>query len=671
MGQATLVQLLEGQEEERKRILESDSVEGIIFRHFTRANGKPNRELEQKALLEYPRDFINAVRSSRVFLHDRASPEYWDALQSYQRSGQEYALHLRVWAKLRAQEGDLWERVLREMKRVWGMRMREVLFFVTVWLEEEKWRTADAQEFVAEGCLDLIYNHFIALYMSGKPKPIGGKVLATQHEELFGVLDRHVQRRGPNPLAPLMRSLSEWHAYYLQVVVLYCFDHTSTVAEAEAGRLVLRQEAEDYRLWKMGTVRHHKLRFDLFVRSGCEVERMEEEEELTICGDAKSQSLIRETCKREGAIDWLMSNLGVAELKKNEQKGYYQKFTSVIVLLSTYWQLYYNAPLEELRADGRTDWLTAMYQLFRQSVLSNTMEKLPWLIESKTSFAEWMRTVRIQDGQDAVPLYQSIFRDLSYDFSREKKPYSRHDVRYDVYGTPYCAIGDGFYFTPTMFLAANDWFVSSYERIVRELGERKLCEQRVWSSREMEGILARAFSDFGFRVKQPTEQEVSEMEGDVDLFVTDEEDTLLVQVKRPYPRISQEEIYYEQQNVDRKARQQLNRAEQYLQREKGIWSLGGRATKWVVSSSYEQIGVVVEGCNKINFFDLLLALERFSVSANGGKTSLRQLIDHLEGDTQLDYVWLLPRRDFTEAYGFPHWMDWVHPSVGDVEIELD
>ena len=120
------------------------------------------------------------------------------------------------------------------------------------------------------------------------------------------------------------------------------------------------------------------------------------------------------------------------------------------------------------------------------------------------------------------------------------------------------------------------------------------------------------------------------MDGDIDIIVEQDNTVLLIQLKRTYLLLTPKDVYYESIMIDRKAAQQLNDAEVWLNKPNDIYSMEGKKVfKWIVTTSYEGVLSDVNGCCKVNYFDLLATIRHRKPS------SLLQLIANINDDTLL------------------------------------
>src|SRR5690606_37773576 len=98
--------------------------------------------------------------------------------------------------------------------------------------------------------------------------------------------------------------------------------------------------------------------------------------------------------------------------------------------------------------------------------------------------------------------------------------FDRFQLKYNVWEKPFVRIGN-LLFSPTMFFANNDWCYSFTERALRLSIESR--------SKVMEKYLYEKFVENRFKAKNISDNETNEIQGDVDLFVEDDETLIFIQ----------------------------------------------------------------------------------------------------------------------------------------------
>ncbi len=176
--------------------------------------------------------------------------------------------------------------------------------------------------------------------------------------------------------------------------------------------------------------------------------------------------------------------------------------------------------------------------------------------------------------------------------------------------------------TPMMFFSSNLWFYSFSQAALLQKTYRSETEK-------MENHFGDLIKLKKWNVKVINDKEAGELKGDVDIFVEDKDTLLFIQLKRTYFRLNLKDAYNETINTDSKAAKQLNEAEKYLEKENSIYYSKHKPVKWIVSTSFENIGNKINGCHKVNYFEFLNALKNPEI------IKLSDLINELESDKNL------------------------------------
>ena len=216
--------------------------------------------------------------------------------------------------------------------------------------------------------------------------------------------------------------------------------------------------------------------------------------------------------------------------------------------------------------------------------------------------------------EDAIPELNKIdFETLINHFSNSLKHGNSVDpfnIRYSVSETPFIKIGDHL-FTSNSFFAVNNWFYTIAQRVLSIYHYKSHISNQQKTSVEMEKFLAEKFESRGWNSKVITSNQTNQMNGDIDLFVDDGKKQLLLQLKRTKLKLDLASNYKDVLETDLKASGQLN---------EGVKSLNAQPIPgldimenhrlWIVTTSFEGILNTIDNCLKVNYFDLLWALDK-------------------------------------------------------------
>jgi len=216
-------------------------------------------------------------------------------------------------------------------------------------------------------------------------------------------------------------------------------------------------------------------------------------------------------------------------------------------------------------------------------------------------------------------------------FSEKKKKKTKFDqfkLQYNVWEKPFLQLGN-YLFCPTIFLANNDWFYGFPQAGLKNLSQKQSNNERIESAHCMEKDLGKILEEKDWKVFISENSNIFRDNGggDVDIIVSDKDTSILIQLKRTKFRLDLKEAYFDSINIDRCAAKQLNNAEKYLQKpDNEICQLQNNVQKWIVSTSFENTLTKINGCLKVNYFDLLQSL---GIAKN---STLKDLIAFIETD---------------------------------------
>lgn len=262
-------------------------------------------------------------------------------------------------------------------------------------------------------------------------------------------------------------------------------------------------------------------------------------------------------------------------------------------------------------------WQGAYMKLF-ENEKNNSNKNYPFLLMSNDEYSDInSRVCSIMSTKDIINLF-------SFGIDKSKE-FNRFNIGYSVWDKPFIRIGDKL-FCPMMFFANNDWFYAFAQAGIKNLNHDSNVGERKRTSELMEQSLGDRLSEKGWAVKVINNKDANKINGDVDVIVEDESASILIQLKRTYFRLNDKDIYYESLYPDGKASQQLNDAEAFLKLDNEVHKLKHDPLKWIVTTSYENVLSEINGCTKVNYFDLLNVIKDSKV------TKLIDLIDFITKD---------------------------------------
>lgn len=610
---------------ELNKFKEKQSIESLLFNYFSYER-KYSFELEKKLFLKFPNNFLKAIRTSQVFL----KKDRFDLLSEI--NGIE--VHKKIWKKLIQIDNQIWSNIQLELKKVLSIDIDQVLSEVIFWLEKERY---DSDSKLKQHQLASIYSFFIKLYLHNVNQSINEE--SHFQESFFKSFTSKIKNKEQinSSISKIMNSIGNWISFNENLLQLYSFDLKIEPKE-ENGIIYFNQTPMNFYNWNIDGIRYEKNRIDYQQKSQKLTLNEIKKGNLIIPGETdETLELNIQSAIRLKKIELILKDLSLLDLDYfGEKKGLFKAFSAISGYSSNRF-FRYELNLDEFKKDS-DNWFKAYFKLFAHSIKTDTVIEPYLLIDSK-GFVDIVTNVFSHFKKELI---SKIFNFISYtiDF---KKDFNRFNVNYDVCNNPFIKIGE-LYFSPMLFFANNDWFYSATQISIKNVNYNK--KQRKITATKMEQLLGDKFSDKGFKVKQITDAQANELDGDIDIIVEDNHTTLLIQLKRTYLRLNLKDAYYESMTSDKKASKQLNKVSDFLRHKNEIHTLKNNPTKWIVSTSYEYINTDINNSNKINYFDLLFALE------NDELNSLKAIINYLEKDFNLLSFYNVKKDDFETSTKF-------------------
>jgi hypothetical protein len=551
---------------------------------------------------EWPLElFVKMVRRSQAFLKD----EFADALQRESLPGS-FRHHQIGWRELRKEELKLWRKVEDALRDIEtsdpAITPETVVANMTCWLDRECYAYSDQTSIAGTvGRVARVYSFFVPLYFS-KPRAIEEEALKESVIQAAVI---------PNDLCvELAKAINDYLHFYDGTISIYSYD--DNFGPSDDGGNVGYYDLEALTDWYQDGLR------PLLIEEAYEQQ-----------GNRMACELQKGTKGTSRVVDPKLCAIRLlVEDSECEEICHYGASIPTVVCAeqlnaySDYATTRYVRPMVE--AARQQSGFAPMVQL----TLEKTYEKygdetLPLLTDTEAAFKQ-----KFDQEQRQVGLGQFILHKFTYAPSRKKKvaeSFDRFRSVYNVMLTPFVCV-DRTVFCPTTLLAHNNWMFSIVEVALRSYRKggagKEKGRQSAWA---MESRLGETFIAAGFTVKVIDPKDIPNDAGDVDIIVTDGKADLLIQLKRTQVRATLKEAYFEQQNSDHKAAEQLQKVERFLAVDNHVHSLKSNYRKWVVSTSFEHLGELTPGITKVNYYELLWTLR--TAYGQGEPTSLEKLCE--------------------------------------------
>lgn len=591
-----------------------------LLHHYFKSYEKPVDTFEKKVAEAFPELFVKAIRLNQVFL----KPDRIEFLQSLEL-GEKFHIHQKFWEYCSKTDVGLWKHIQLEFENVKQLPIDYIFCHLIIWLEAHRFQNSDKALFYH---LSKVYSFFIELLLSEHHFSGVQNLNSDDLFNRFSKLTRSVYCENEIIKSSLVRKSLEfifaWINFYDNAIIPYCFDlNFEPIKENDS--FSIRENPEANTIWKKGELRYEANKFYYDQLGFDMVSYLEEEHLLVIPGKTE--------CDIEMNRDVTVIKWATASILEDIQHEYFKiggegiQTEKLLMPLLGFTKNRYDRYEKNLDFYMQTskNWVEAFLKLKNLSALMD-VQFSPFILITEYDYKKLNGEVFSEMGENSTDEVLKLFSFRKH----ENNPFNRFDLRYDVYHKPFIRFNN-LLFTPTMFFANNDWFYTFTELALRN-SDKSI-------STKMEKYLASKFEEKGFQIKVATDKEASEIEGDVDVFVEDGETLLYVQLKRTKLRLNSEDIYNEIVNVDSKASRQLNSAEQFLKSPNKVYDTKGKQpVKWIVTTSYENVGESINDCQKVNYFDVLYVLRTFEIG------SLKDLIFYIETEVPLNNFIKLKKR---------------------------
>lgn len=544
--------------------------------------------LRQK-LGQDPQGALCEIRASKSFL--RMADDAFERLcQVVSEDSEQCRLEARAWKRIRAQERAYWQEVEAEFSLLCEKPLPrvDVLLGVVLWLEDARWRV-HFQEGFEEGTLRAIYQTFVSLFLPAEcsSSDVSPEDMCTRYINTLEGGEASVAQL-VDAVDPLLAAIASWREYYDDVVMLYCFDHTSYVEEAPDG-IYLCQSQEDYTAWAKDGSRYQAIKNYYYTIGKGQLP------------EATQQLLLD------------------AGLTKGNSLAFYRH----MALWSGHRKETYTNRLQSFRLLDESSPLEAMKVLFAVDQMEGR-DTFPYELHTKESFNHLFNCAVSSEGQ----YYFKWLRRLAFKFDKEFEFCRFKPFAYDVYKKPFVQLGSDSYFSPMIFFADIDWCIQALsneldylnsnrsDKAGRNNSKKSPLQKQREQSKLLEQLLFKAIQRTvktitKFASEEALRKVLGQGNGDIDLFFEDEHTSLLIQVKSSSLRLDLERAHYERVQSEQKGYEQLAKAESYLINTDTEFKPQKKIVRWLVSTSFEGINRKpddINGINKVNYFELLAIL---------------------------------------------------------------
>jgi hypothetical protein len=555
---------------------------------------KTNDFLNKKLVLHYSDAFLNAIKRNRVFLKN----QFLLQIQQFDWSTK-FNKELEAMKTLQKGHVELQNEIENAWKEIEHEDIFKILCVLVYWVDGHFF--SNYSNLYHEE-LRRVFDYTVS-FIDSKERQIQG-ISEEQFSKLF------IQSINQNQkIESLFEKIQKWVRFNSILLTNYCFQPNDYLEKNN-------DRNNDARRYEVNEKRYYfqaKEKYNNHIKEyGIDQEALKIE---------KNEKLVHLQYLQNWKTKLILDDLMLDDVLFKRKTSSYFRLIQGLTLLSTSRNLLYSDPMKKIIGNGFT-WYDGYKYIFQNAVKNNTEIPLPYFYHKKdyfiSTYVKQLENITQKETSDIV-------NHFAFQFS-SKNIFNPFHQSYNVMETPFIKIGE-YMFSPVCFLGKNRWFYSATQKALTIYSNNFHVEERKKSSFEMEKFLAYAFELQGFNSKVINAKESSSIDGDIDLFINDGESQILIQLKRTRFKLDLAADYKEHMEVDLKASCQINTAITSLKENKELGiEIYENPNNWIVTTSFEGLLTEVDGCLKVNYFDLLWALRHIKFN------SLADLVKYMEED---------------------------------------
>jgi len=567
--------------------------------------------LNELLVNNYPDNFIESIKRNRSFLDE----VFLEQISDYEWS-EKHSIDIKAFAKLRKDHVIKQKAIQKHWDDIKQLDLPEILSCIIHWIDVKFY--ADCSETNREK-LRQVFNYALSFVLTKKKM----KVIPTEKEFSTTFLEI-IRSNKTKQVDPFLNNILDWLNFETTELSSYCFDDNFIAESTTHGVTFKFKSEEDYESWKRDGERYYVNASRYFAKA-LQIYNYEDEEGLLNIPPGKSEQ-DKETNHKLYVQNWksqlFLQDLHVRNLLSKEGAIHVSKALGALNSYSTNRRVRYVEPMEAAMKSGQT-WYNSFLSTIKSFEINEAPNlPLPFMFISRDDLTNIYKYSIPGLTEDDV---HHLIEHFSFEMN-DKWEFDPFNISLSILETPFVIFGN-FVFASTSFFAVNDWFYSIAQRILNLYNKRDNATERNETATEMEIALGQKFEDKGWNVKIISAAETNAINGDIDIFVDDSITQLLIQLKRTRLKLDLASNYIDSMETDLKAAGQLNEAVISI-RNGAISSVKimPNHKKWIVTTSFEGTLKQIDGCTKVNYFDLLWAL-------NQGKfTSLDELREFIKTD---------------------------------------
>lgn len=594
----------------------------LLYIYFTECKLFSQTFLE-KLSKHHPQLLVKGIRINGIFLNEN----HLELLCKLSLPA-DLTIHQEVWKILQSTELEIWQNVNSGMDRLNGNDLKDILSDTIIWLEINRFGNNNRKRV---NHLAVVYSFFIELLFSSEYRNKWNMNKDLDEGTFFNSFVRRFENAGnskdkipDSPIPQLLASISNLLGFRNTVLNTYRYSH-DLIPIQENGLIYLQTSPEETYQWRVNGVRYDAIQLRYLKMGASFVEEVEQSGYMAIPKGrtAEDKDINRVLAGMKFATLFMLEEMEISCMTIGNVSVKAEDVLSPLIAFSFNKLFRYERDLT-LFEKSTSDWHEAMRNIFLKAIQQD-IRREPYIFMEKEDFIKLNQEAIKQMPADIPDHILSLF---SYKPSDEKA-FDRFNAEYEVWQQPYVHFSK-YIFCPLIFFGTNVWFYSFIQECLIQRKGKRLYKHEIMS---MEQQLGKKLKNKGWNARVLDDKEANEMDGDIDILIEDHEVAIWIQLKRTYLRLNAKDRYYESETVDRKAAKQLQMAELTLLKTKPSYYGNKRIVKWIVSTSFEDILKIVDGCLKINYFELINAI------ADPEVKTLNQFIESIEKDKNIQLLY--------------------------------
>lgn len=594
----------------------------LLYIYFTECKLFSQTFLEKLSKHD-PQLLVKGIRINAVFLNEH----YLGSLCALSLPT-DLIIHQEVWKTLQSTELKIWEKVRSGMDNLKREHIEQILSDTIIWMEINRFGNNNRKRVHH---LATTYSFFIELLFSleyrnkwNLKKNLDEGAFFNSFVKRFESARNSKGKIPESPIPQILASISSLLDFHN--TVLNTYRYSSELAPFQENELIyLQTSPEETYHWKINGVRYDAMQLRYMKMGASFVEEVERSGYMAIPKGRTSedQDINRVLAGMKFATLFMLEEMEISSMTIGNVSVKAEDILSPLIAFSFNKLFRYERDLT-LFEKGNSDWYEAMRNIFVKAIQQD-IRREPYIFMEKEDFIKLNQEAIKQMPADIPDHILSLF---SYKPPGEKA-FDRFNAQYEVWQQPYVHFGK-YIFCPLIFFGTNVWFYAFIQECLIQRKGKRMYKPEICN---MEQQLGEKFKSKGWQTRVLDDAEANEMDGDIDILIEDHEVAICIQLKRTYLRLNAKDRYYESETVDRKAAKQLQMAELTLLKTKPSYYGNKRIVKWIVSTSFEDILKIVDGCLKINYFELINAI------ADPELKTLNQLIESIEKDKNIQLLY--------------------------------